>query len=241
MEKKVNSQNKKVNKNSTKKSVNLKLEMNKKNIIEEFKSFYTKNLKKLNIIMTIICIILYVGSFITNMMAVSGEVTLNSQVAPQSLKDQIEYMFFLDLIVVIAGITPYFYISIFGVSQAILIVNDMVLRHIYGISMTSTLFIGGFVQILGIAYCVAAGLYMCNLSTKKNKYYHQSDFNFSDIKRHVYEIKKDEKKLEEIEKQKVAKAKEMEKYNVKIPYKNMAIGVIISFVIQVVGILITKI
>ncbi len=61
MEKKVNSQNKKVNKNSTKKSVNLKLEMNKKNIIEEFKSFYTKNLKKLNIIMTIICIILYVG------------------------------------------------------------------------------------------------------------------------------------------------------------------------------------
>ena len=62
-----------------------------------------------------------------------------------------------------------------------------------------------------------------------------------DIKLQLYEIRKDEKKLEELTKKKEEKAKKIEECNIKIPYLNFVLLGAVAFVIQFVGVLIARI
>ena len=89
-----------------------------------------------------------------------------------------------------------------------------------------------------VKFCVAAGNVF---NIKKNKYYHSSDFGIDDIKMQLYEIRKNDKKVEEIKNKKIEKAKKIEACNIKIPYLYFIILGVIAFLIQFIGVVITKI
>lgn len=220
----------------------LNIEMKNKDKLTELKEFYNEKIKKWHIITFIIVAVLYTITFFAQIYTLkNGGITVNPNVTPVALVDQIKESFLLSAVILIAGITPYIPLSVFGVAQAFIIVDDMILRNAYGISFVPTLYVGGLLQIVGIALSVVLGVYYCRLNTKKNKYYHHSDFGLDDVKMQLYEIRKDEKKIEEIVKKKEAKAKEIEACNIKIPYLKLAALSLLAFAFEFIGIIVTKI
>jgi hypothetical protein len=226
-------------KEGTKFNVNIK---GTKDIKMELLDFYNQRIKKLHIILLIVSVIIYVISFYTSFSSIkNGNYSLAEGTVATSFMDNIKENALLDLVIIIAGITPYCFLSIIGLAQSIMVINGLAVRYALGKSFMITLFLGGLIQLIGVSLCVAIGLYFCRLSTKKNKYYHHSEFGMDDIKMQVYEIRKDEKKIEEINKKKEEKAKKIEECNIKIPYLNFILLGAIAFVFQFIGVLITKI
>ena len=224
----------KVKKSSLKNVQNININMKSNNsFISQIKELYNKNLRKKHIICFIIMTIIFAIVFIYNIhLYNSGSLTVPSDAVGNSFWNATKENFLISAVIIFAGITPYFFLSVIGFAQAAVIVNDMVLRYAQGSSFLPTLFIGGIIQMIGFSLCIATGIYYCRLSTKKNKYYHHSDFSFDDMKKQIYEIRKDEKKVEQIEKKKEEKFK-------KIPYISFIFLGIIGFAISFVGLLIT--
>lgn len=234
----------KVKKENSKKVDAKKININMKNKdkLTQIKEFYNEKIKKAHIITFAIIAVLYTFIFFAQIYTLkTGGITVNPNVAPEAFVDQVKESFLLSAVILIAGITPYIPLSVFGVAQAFIIIDDMILRSAYGISFVPTLYIGGLFQMVGIALSVVLGVYYCRLNTKKNKYYHHSDFGLDDVKMQLYEIRKDDKKVQEIVKKKEAKAKEIEACNIKIPYLMLAALSIVAFAFEFIGIIITKI
>ena len=59
-----------------------------------------------------------------------------------------------------------------------------------------------------------------------------------DLKSSIYEIKKDTKKVEEIEKKKQEKIQKMQQYKVEVPYLSIIVLCVVGAVFQFVGTLI---
>ena len=191
-------ENKVQNSNKTsKKQKNFKINMKSKEDVKlQLLDFYNQKLRKLHIIILIIMIILYAIFFFTTFSSVrSGAYTVAEGTVASGFVENIKQTLLLDLVIIIAGITPYFYLSIIGIAQSLALVNTLAIRYALGASFMPTLFIGGLIQIIAVALCIAVGLYYCRLSTKKTKYYHHSDFGLDDLKMQVYEIRQDKKKL----------------------------------------------
>lgn len=213
-----------------------------KDIKMEIIDFYNQRLKKMHIIILVISVLLYLISFYTSFSSIrNGNFSLAEGVTAPGFISSLKENALLDLVIVIAGITPYCFLSIIGVAQAIMCVNNLAIRYALGSSFMPTLFIGGLIQLIGVTLCIAVGLYYCRLSTKKNKYYHHSDFGMNDIKMQLYEIRKDEEKINSLNKKMEDKAKKIEECNVKIPLLNFGALGAVAFVIQFVGILIAMI
>lgn len=234
---------KNINSNKTKGETKFKVNIKgNKDVKMELLDFYNQKIKKMHIVLLIITVILFAISFYTTFSAIrAGNYTLSEGIVAQGFVDTLKENVLLDLVIIIAGITPYCFLSIIGVAQAIMAVNGLGISYALGNSFLFTSFIGGIIQMIGISLCVAIGIYFCRLSTKKNKYYHHSDFGMDDIKLQLYEIRKDEKKLEELTKKKEEKAKKIEECNIKIPYLNFVLLGAVAFVIQFVGVLIARI
>lgn len=239
MENKSENLNKKVKNGKTDK---FKVNINSSDIKMQVMDFYNQKLKKMHIIILVIMLALFLVMFFSSFSAVkSGKYTVAEGAAPIGLMDSIKQNTFLDLVIIIAGITPYCFLSVIGTAQSLTLVNELALRYATNRSMMFTCLIGGILEIIGVSLCVAIGLYYCRLSTKKNKYYHHSDFGMDDVKMQLYELRKQEDKVKELTKKREEKAKKIEECNIKIPYLNFAILGVISLVVQVVGILIAHI
>ena len=115
------------------------------------------------------------------------------------------------------------------------------LRYVFGSTFMFTGILGGIIKVIGVGLVVAVGLYYCKLSSKKNKYYHQSGFTFNDVKLSFYDLRKNEKKVEELTKKKEERARKIQESNIKMPYGYFAVLGLIGFVIQAIGSLITRI
>lgn len=214
----------------------------KKDITMDVLDFYNTKLKKMHIIFTVIAIVLYCIFFFSTFSSIrSGNYSLGEGVVSQGFTSMVKDTVLLDLVVIVAGITPYCFLSVIGLAQSVMIVNTLGVRYALGQSFMITCLIGGLLQVIGIALCVAVGVYYCRLATKKNKYYHHSDFGMDDLKMQFYQIKKDEKKTKELEKAKFEKDKKIQECNVKIPYFNFLVLGVVAVVMQVVGIIITLI
>ena len=238
MERKIENSNK-TNKNEKKFKINMKP---KEDVKLQLLDFYNQKIKKSHIIILVIMVILYAIFFFTTFSDIrAGNYNLPEGTVVQGFLDNVQQSAFLDFIIILAGITPYFYLSIIGVAKSVAINSYLGVRYALGASFMPTLFIGGLIQIVAVALCVAVGLYYCRLTSKKNKYYHQSSFGFDDVKMQLYEIRKDEKKIEEMKKKKMEKAKKIEESNVKIPYLNFVLLFIVAFVVHIVGVLIAMI
>lgn len=220
----------------------INIEMKNKNKLTEIKEFYNEKIKKAHIITFIIIAVLYTITFFVQIYTLkTGGITVDPTANPVALMEQIKESFLLTAVILLAGITPYIPLSVIGVAQTFIIVDDMILRSAYGISFVPTLYIGGLFQMLGIALSVVLGIYYCRLTTKKNKYYHHSDFGLDDVKMQLYAIRKDEKKKQEILKKKEDKAKKIESYNIKIPYLMLVALSVVAFACEFIGIVISKI
>lgn len=228
-----------------KKETNLKnprkinISIGKNNKLADLITFYNDNIKKTHIIIFVIMAILFVISFISIILSVKvGGIDIPTA---KSFLNSIKEYAMLDGVIILAGITPYFFLPVLGIVQAIIGVGDMAARYVAGLSFVPTLFLGGIIEMIGIALSIAVGIYYCKLSTKKNKYYHHSEFSLSDVKMQIYEIRKNEEKIKELTKKKEDKNKEIQECNVKIPYLNFILLGLISFVIGFIGILIAMI
>lgn len=205
-------------------------------------SFYKEHIMIIHGIIFVITIILFSISFFTTFPKIrSGETTVDPTLVPKTLWDLIKEDALLSFVIVLAGITPFCYLSVIGVAQSMIAVDQLALRYALGSGFLITSFLGGLIQVFGVSICVAVGIYYCKLSTKKNRYYHQSSFGMDDIKESIYDIRKDEKKLEELKLKREEKARKIQEANIKIPYLNIALLTVIGFLIEVVGTLIAVI
>ena len=77
--------------------------------------------------------------------------------------------------------------------------------------------------IISIAYslCISTGIHYCILSSKKFTYSQKKGFKFNDFKKAIYALKKNEKKVEELEQKNKIQLEKAEKLNVKIPYSDI--------------------
>ena len=235
MEKQKNNTKKTVNNKEKIKKINLKLENNnpdEESVIDVYNKY-----RLLSIITTIVVIVVYIISFVMSFGGTGAMVS--TQVEP--LMTQIKNMLAFSVVVILAGLVPYFFISFGGIAEVIALMGDFGTRYNYGISSPISLFIGGLIASIGIAICISTGFYLCYLTTKKRKYYNASDFGMDDVKMQLYQIRKNEEKIKEMENKKLKKAKEAEKNNIKIPYLKLSVIGAVGFIFQIIGLLISKI
>jgi hypothetical protein len=215
------------------------------NIMKNYFSFYNQNLKKKQIIMYIIILVLF-GIFMTNIIS---QVDVTKTIANQSvgtstflniLKEKVLFT----LLIIVAGITPYLYIPVIAALfipyvYAVDILN--VINNGQGtVSLVSTS-ISAVLQLLGVSLAVATGIYYCINTTKKYRYSQKKSFGMFDLKKQVYEIRKDEDKLQKLMDDRQKTVEKNEKLNVKIDYMNILISGIISLFIVALSSLITLI
>ena len=227
-------------KNNTKKfKIDIK---NSKDVWGNLVSFYREHIMIIHAIIFVISLVLFSISFFTTFPKIkSGAVSIDQTYTAKGLGKMIREDALLSFVIVFAGITPFCYLSVIGIAQSMLMVDQYAMRYAVGSSFLFTSFIGGLIQLVGVALCVAVGMYYCKLSTKKNKYYHQSSFGMDDIKERFYDLRKDEKKMEELKKKREEKARIIQEANIKIPYFSIILLGFIGFLFQFVGTLIAAI
>ena len=228
-----------INKNAKKFKIDIK---NSKDIWGNLLSFYREHIMIIHAIVFVVALVLYAISFFTTFPKIkSGAVSVDPTSVAKGLGTMLRDNALLCFVIIFAGITPFCFLSIIGIAQSALVVDQLALRYALGSSFLATAFIGGLIEVIGVSLCVAVGIYYCRLSTKKNKYYHQSSFGMDDIKESFYDLRKDEKKMEELKKKREEKARKIQEANVKIPYFYFLLLGVLAYLVQVVGTLIAVI
>lgn len=231
-----NLENPKLNGNVKKLNVNIN---GKKDIIGNTMSLYLKNIKLLHIVFLVISVVVFIGYFFVKFYQLkTGSYVIDEGFTVKGVPTLITDCVLLSGVIVIAGVTPYCYLSVLGLFQSALLVEQLAARYYYGRGFIITDFVGGLIEMIGVALCIATGIYSCKLSTKKSKYKDTPYFSMDDLKSSIYEIKKDTKKVEEIEKKKQEKIQKMQQYKVEVPYLSIIVLCVVGAVFQFVGTLI---
>ena len=228
-----------INKKARKLKVDIK---SNEGVISQALKLYVSKLKIVHIVVFVVVIIFYISAFYVTFNKIgNGNYFISDGTIAKGFVGMFNENIALSFIIILAGITPFFYLSILGVAQPTLLVDQIALRYIFHSTHPVTGFIGGMIEMVGLSLYIAVGLYFCKLSTKKNKYYHQSDFGIDDLKTTFYDLRKDNKKIEEMKLKKEKKAKKIEESNVKIPIVSFIILGLIGFIIEMIGALIVLI
>ena len=152
------------------------------NFISKIISFYKNNIAKIHIVIAIICALLFLVTFFGELFKYkNGEITVNNSRNVFSLLSSIKDNAFYSFVVILAGITPYFYLSAIGIFYSAFIAERFTYRCVVGASLTFTSVVGGIVYCIGSSLCIAIGLYLCYLSSKKRKYYNKLGYTFDDV------------------------------------------------------------
>ena len=228
-----------INKKARKLKVDIK---SNEGVISQALKLYVSKLKIVHIVVFVVVIIFYISAFYVTFNKIeSGNYFISDGTIAKGFVGMFNENIALSFIIILAGITPFFFFFFLGVAQPTLLVDQIALRYIFHSTHPVTGFIGGMIEMVGLSLCIAVGLYFCKLSTKKNKYYHQSDFGIDDLKTTFYDLRKDNKKIEEMKLKKEKKAKKIEESNVKIPIVSFIILGLIGFIIEMIGALIVLI
>ncbi len=222
------------------KKFNVKIDTDK--ITSNLFTFYKDHIALIHLIVFIIGAALFVVTFFSTFIKIkNGQTVIDGTTTTKSVLDMLKEDALISFVIIFAGITPYCFLSVIGLIQILLNVQQYALRYALGNGFMLTSFLGILLQVIGITLCVAVGLYYCRLSTKKRKYYNQSGFGMDDIKASIYDLRKDENKLKELQQKREEKARKIQEANVKIPYFNFLLLGIIGFVVEVIGTLIAAI
>ena len=217
---------------------------NSKNIQRYFE-FYNKNIRRTHIIVHIICMIIFfivVNSYISNIditNAFIGNATTNTNSIFSIVFKEKLIMVFL---IIFAGITPFIFLPLIGVISAYNLA--VCVGSLFMINSSTILIIltciGAIIQMFGFSLAISIGTYYCILATKKYRYNFKGGITFSDIKKTLYKSTNNEEKFNEEIKKENDRNQKMEKLNVKIPYINIAIFGIVSFLIITIGTIMCK-
>lgn len=201
-----------------------------KNILKNYIDFYKKNLKKKHIISIIVCLVIFVIFLVADIKKYSG---VELSIPKASYLNNLSENAMLSFIIIFAGITPYCFLPVLGFSAMYNVASKVALIYVAKGSIVGLILNCVLVLICSIAYslCISTGIHYCSLSSKKFTYSQKKGFKFSDLKLSIYKLRKNEKKIEELEEKKLRDYEKAEKLNVKIPYMNLAISLIISIVI----------
>lgn len=221
------------------------------NVLQEILDFYKKNLRKKHIIVYIISLIIFfvfLAMFISSI-DVTHSIETIAETVEESKNDPGIFSIILKqtipsiFLIIFAGITPFVYLSVIGFVYPYILAQDIASIFLINTHAYSVIFmtLGDIIKILGISLAMVTGFYYCSLSTKKFRYSQRSSFGMYDLKKHLYELRKNEKKLKEIEEEKKNKDLKNEKLNVKVPYFMLLKLFIISLIIAIIGTLITAI
>lgn len=249
--KKVKLNKKKVNNANKKHNNNVKNKLFE--ILKEYYLFYKENIKRKHIIIYIIALLIFFIIISFNLNNFSSENSVNefanqiTQIQEQNKAQESLHLKIakeklpLPLFIVFAGITPIIPISFVALIYPVQLATNLFLAFTF-INNNLKLIpvsIGCIIQMFALALAIATGFYYYILSTKKYRYSNKMGFGIADIKREYYNIRKDKEKLEKLERIQAKKREKTETLNVKVPYKNLAITVIISTLILVIGAVIT--
>ncbi len=244
---KINFIDKKINRLRRKKSSKIAM------LIVDFYDFYKKEILRKHLLLYVISLVLFfvmlvyfsksnnIANEVSEIIKNSSNFNLIGKVA--NFKNIFTDKLLVNLILLISGITPYIYIPILGVMYSYTLVLNIIFafNNIASNMNTTFMTIGSIVQMFGISFTSAMGIYLCKIATKKFRYNQKVNFTFNDVKKEYYTIKKDEKKLREVLEKEDKRIEKIEKLNVKIPYKNLIISFVISSLIIIIGGFITLI
>lgn len=219
-----------------------------KRIMKNYFEFYKRELKRKHIMMYVISLVLFAiftNSFISDLSAQNSMqnqlTTANSIVDKNVFGSIVKEKIPIVALTIFAGITPYMYIpavALIGAPYMLALDIGAVIKNATGSVNILSLSISSVLQLLGISLAIATGIYYCYNATKRFRYSQNNGFGIDDLKDQYYQIKKDEKKLNEHRDKKQKKLEKREKLNVKIEYGNIFISGIISMVIVIISTLI---
>mgnify|MGYP005776621819 FL=1 len=210
-----------------------------------FKDFYKKELFRKHLTLFIICLFVFIVAFLigTNVNEVDfsdiyqnfQELCLNGKTG--MIKNIFTEKLAINALILLSGFTPYIYVPVIGILYAYNVAFDLVAiyQNLCVNVNILTFTIGSIVQVFGISLSVAAGIYLCKLSTKRFKYAQKMDFTINDVKKEWYEIRKNQEKLEEVQEKQKKREEKIEALNVKIPYRYLILTFIISSFIVLIG------
>lgn len=215
----------------------------------KFYDFYKEHIYRKHLVVYILSLMLFFFVLIgalqdTNTKNLIIETLTNSSMTrSQILKSILLEKIPVTVLLVFAGVTPYFYISFVGILYSFSLATQILLQFVGQTSGINILFlsIGSMIQLFGTSLAVAIGTYYCKLSTKRFRYIQKLSFTVNDVKKEYYEIKKDEEKLKEIEEKEKERNEKIKQLDVKIPYRILIYGCILSCMIMIIGTLISLI
>lgn len=231
--------------NDTKKS-NIE-ETKYKNILFEYFNYYKNKLIRKNIVIFILSVLLFaifLGNYISNLnnsdfleqVKNIGTSQANYGVISNIIKNKIPTLF----IIILAGITPYFYISTLGIFSGVQLASEIFSKISVANNTNSIVFmcIGAIIQMVGFSLAASTGMNWCTIMIKRNRYFSGRENSVLDFRQEYYRLKNDSKKLEQLKKKKKEKLLKNEKNNVKVPYKMFIMSFLISCLIVILGTLI---
>lgn len=218
-----------------------------KNILFEYLEYYKSKLIKKNIVIFILSVVLFavfLGNYISNLnnsdfleqVKNIGTSQANDGVITNIIKNKIPTLF----IIILAGITPYFYISTLGIFSGVQLASEIfskisIANHSNSIVIMC---IGAIIQMVGFSLAASTGMSWCTIMIKRNRYFSGKENSVLDLRQEYYRLKNDNKKLEQLKKKKKEKLLKNEKNNVKVPYKMFIMSFLISCLIVILGTLI---
>jgi len=202
-----------------------------KNILKNYIDFYKKNLKVKHIVCSIIAIIIFGIFLVSNIYEYSTIENLTYEKI--GYFDAIKENTLLAFVIIFAGITPYFFLSVLGFVSMYSLANRIAIMYLFSKSIIFLIVLIMFSIICAIAYslCIATGIYYCILSSKRFSYSQKKGFRFSDLKGYIYKLRRNEEKLKAYEENKKEEMKKVEKLNVKIPYINFIISLVFCLIL----------
>lgn len=228
--------------NSAKKSENKPRDL--KCIIKEYFNEYKENLKTKHIVCFIIMIVIFgltIISYVSNLQNqdfleqvqnITGEY-VSENVFTKILSNKLPAV----AIIIIAGVTPFIYASALGVLFSYQMAEEMITVLSVANSSGNVILmsVGAIIQCIGFSLAVATGIYWCKISGKRRRYANGTQKSFLDVKKELYSLTNNKKKIKELEKKRKEKNEKIQKYNVEIPYLTLITSFVVSFIIVVIG------
>lgn len=214
--------------------------------------FYKENIMKKQIYIYIILIIVFalltnmvisdikVSTFLQNQIANLESPLLNSSNIISALFDKL----LIVALIMISGLTPYFYLPIIGtVALPYILSRDVgiIIYNSLGIVDITLLLISSVIQLLGFSLIISTGIYLCSMYTKRYKYAKSKKSSLFDVKKKYYELKGDKENLNKINDAEQLKFEKLEELNVKPDILNVAFVFLFSVILIVISTVIGRV
>lgn len=212
--------------------------------INNFISFYNKNLKKPTGVLIIVSIFILAFLFLLLFEVLKNAYDENLTSFYVGFFEGLKQRFVFLLLILISGVAPFFYIPVLGF--VLYLYNEFVefTQLICQNGVVPSTFINLIpilINIFSVSLITATGIYLCKLSTVKYKLAQAKNMNATNFLIRIYQIFGNEKKLKETQKKQDKKIEKIQSRDEKINYLQMINIICIVTILQIISLLIQKI